>query len=94
MPEKRQPTARRCSLCLISWPNKDDFDICPQCEGATELFRNTRPEMSLAEAYDQKRHHDFERFYEEWDAARDPKRLRPTPEDRVKFPFDLELAEK
>lgn len=83
---KKPQYCLRCTICLISWPNKDDFKICPQCESPT-LPMQARPAMSLLEAYDQKRHHDFDRFYENWDATHDPRRLVPTAEDHVRFPF-------
>lgn len=68
--------SRRCSLCAIDWPDTEDYATCPQClnDEGTDRCRGVRP-LPDDEARSMKLRFQFEWFYEEWDAARDPARL-------------------
>lgn len=70
--------ALRCSMCGIDWPNNDLYDICPVCqdEDGTDPCNDGNP-LSAKEALSMKRHAEFERFYDEWDATRPAERLSP-----------------
>jgi hypothetical protein len=64
----------RCSICSTSWPVLEDFKECPHCELPTSPVSNIKA-MPKAEAFDLKRHEDFERFYQEWDESHPKSRL-------------------
>lgn len=70
------PPARRCSICSLDWPDSDHYDECPQCEEDTRRFSNASP-MPDDEAKSLRLHLEFDKFYDEWDAKKDPARLDP-----------------
>lgn len=54
-------TARRCTMCGISWPPQ--FGKCYQCGEPTDLFRG-KPTLSVEEAYSIKKNYEFEQYLE------------------------------
>jgi hypothetical protein len=70
---------RRCEIGCETWPDTDDYEICPVCSRPTRRFRNVSP-MNESEA----RHAHFEAFYEEWD-KRPKVRLQMTPEELLRW---------
>jgi hypothetical protein len=62
---KGQTPGRRCDLGCASWPDSDEYDICPYCDQETTRYTNLTP-MDPEEASKAKSHVLFEDFYEEW----------------------------
>lgn len=48
-----------------TWPDSDDFKVCPQCGDATRRYRGVQP-LSLEEAESVVKHIDFELYYDNW----------------------------
>lgn len=86
--------AWRCTNCGVNWPPNEEFDYCPQCGGYTQAIRNASPEYDLDEAISISKHCKFEKKYKKYEKTADPKRLVPTAEDRVKYPFRPELGNR
>lgn len=61
-------TCLRCSLCGISWPPKNEYKVCPQCEEQTSPFKAAQP-IDEAEARSLASKAKFERWLEENDRA-------------------------
>jgi hypothetical protein len=56
---------RRCSLGCETWPNTEEYALCPQCGSPTSKFRGVEP-LDEEEARSLKLHFEFEKFYEKW----------------------------
>lgn len=76
--DKEGPEDRtyRCSICTLDWPAYENFSVCPSCGENCTPFSHMKS-MPLHEALKLKRAYEFESFYESWDSAHDPERLRP-----------------
>lgn len=70
---------RRCHIGCETWPDEDDYEICPICTKPTKRYRNVAP-LDEIEA----RYAAFEAFYEEWD-KRPKVRLQETPEEALRW---------
>jgi hypothetical protein len=66
----------RCSICALDWPFREEYAECPSCGETTTPFSYMKP-MDDDEARSLKRHYEFERFYEKWDAEQPAERLCP-----------------
>lgn len=71
--------AFRCSICGFNWPVDREFQKCASCGEKCDAVGNI-DSMPDDEAWSLKNNYDFDRFYEEWDRTRDPKRLEPDHE--------------
>lgn len=54
---------RRCDTGCESWPDHDDYLVCPICGGETRRWRNLIP-LSKDEADKEKARIEFEVYYE------------------------------
>jgi hypothetical protein len=54
---------RRCGIGCESWPDDDEYAVCPRCGEETERYRNLNP-LDEDEARSIKLHLEFEEFYE------------------------------
>lgn len=90
--------AWRCPNCLTNWPpGHQEFDKCPrpECDRAeTEAIRNINPTIELDEALSLYKNWLFEKKYARWEKDKDPERLVPTADERVKYPFRPELGDR
>lgn len=62
-PEQPEGLGRRCELGCESWPDSNEYAVCPRCGGETTRFSNLQP-LSEAEARSIKRHIEFNAYYE------------------------------
>jgi hypothetical protein len=95
--------AWRCPNCLTNWPSATSaeqntlFDKCPDpmCDSAdTEAIRNASPDLPVEESISRAKTLIFEGKYDDWEKKQDPKRLVPTADERVKYPFRPELGNR
>jgi len=54
-------TAKRCTVCGISWPSK--YARCYQCGGPIDFHRGA-PSITEEEAKSMKNHYEFEKYLE------------------------------
>lgn len=54
---------RRCDNGCESWPDNEEFKVCPKCDEETKRFSNLQP-LDLDEARSIKAHIDFDAYYE------------------------------
>jgi hypothetical protein len=52
---------RRCAMGCETWPDDQQYALCPTCQERTRRCRNVQP-LHPAEALSKKRHADFERW--------------------------------
>lgn len=62
--EKTRPSARRCSICAISFPNHDKWKKCAQCGEPTDIIGNAEPNVTDVEAVSLLRNREFEEYLE------------------------------
>lgn len=60
---------RRCAFGCESWPDDDEYNVCPKCGSETSRYRNLNP-LSEEEARSIKLHIEFEEYYEQREQER------------------------
>lgn len=59
------PSARRCSICAISYPNEQTWETCAKCGEPTDIIGNAAPNITETEAISLLRAREFEEYLEE-----------------------------
>lgn len=54
---------RRCSSGCATWPDDDEYSVCPGCGEATQRFRGLTP-LNREDAAARRLHAEFEYYYE------------------------------
>lgn len=54
---------RRCAIGCESWPDSDEYKVCPSCLEPTKRYRNLTP-LTEDEGKFKKLHIEFEEYYE------------------------------
>lgn len=57
-------TARRCSICGLSFPNDAGWRECAQCGEETALIGNIEPNLTIEEATSLLRAREFDEYLE------------------------------
>lgn len=60
-----QPTARRCTICGLSYPNDPKWEKCAQCGEPTSVIGNASPNITDEEATSILRAREFQEYLEE-----------------------------
>jgi len=58
------PSARRCTICALSFPNDMKWRQCAQCGEATDIIGNAAPNITDEEATSILRHREFREYLE------------------------------
>jgi hypothetical protein len=53
---------RRCAMGCETWPDDDEYAICPTCRSETKRYKGVKP-LSKKEARTLKRQAEFESYY-------------------------------
>jgi hypothetical protein len=53
---------RRCSMGCETWPDTDEYSLCPICDNDTKRFRGVEPLLDQV-ALSKKCHAEFQRYY-------------------------------
>lgn len=54
---------RRCSSGCATWPDDDQYEVCPICKEETRRFRDLTP-LNHKDAKSRKLHAEFNDYYE------------------------------
>lgn len=60
-----QPSARRCTICALSFPNDEKWKECARCGEGTDIIGNAAPNITDDEATKILRAREFEKYLEE-----------------------------
>ena len=71
---------RRCDLGCETWPDDDQYKVCPECGQKTTRYKSVTP-LTEEEAIPLR----FEAFYKEWDEKMPDTRLLMTPEESLRW---------
>jgi len=88
-------SAKRCSDCGVSYPNVNDYSICPQCLSPTDFSADTP--VATDEAKRIKRMADFDREYEKRErglASKCGEKRKLTPALRKKLDIRRDRTEE
>lgn len=58
------PSARRCTICALSFPNDPAWKQCASCGGPTDIIGNASPNITDEEATSILRHREFTEYLE------------------------------
>lgn len=58
-------SAKRCTMCGISFPAADEWAACAQCGGKTDPISNDDPTITQEEAQSILKHRKFEEYLEQ-----------------------------
>lgn len=58
------PSARRCTICALSFPNDPKWKECAQCGEATDVIGNAAPNVTDKEATSLLRAREFQEYLE------------------------------
>lgn len=53
---------RRCSSGCATWPDDDEYQVCPVCSESTQRFRGLTP-LNAVDAKSRRLHAEFEHYY-------------------------------
>lgn len=62
--QAQQETARRCTICALSFPNDPKWLACAKCGGKTDIIGNAAPNIDDAEATKLLRAREFQEYLE------------------------------
>lgn len=62
MSEESRPSARRCSICALSFPNTPRWSKCAQCGEPTDIIGNAAPNLTEKEATSLLRAREFQEY--------------------------------
>lgn len=85
--DKHQRPGRRCDVGCESWPDDDEYEVCPICGEDTTRYTNLTP-ISEDEAQTIKAYMFFEGYYEDHCASKNQSvdgALEPTQEQHEKY---------
>lgn len=58
------PSARRCTICALSFPNDEKWKKCARCGEGTDIIGNAAPNVTDEEATTILRNREFEEYLE------------------------------
>lgn len=62
--EATPPSARRCTICGLSFPNDPSWEKCAQCGEDTDIIGNAEPNVTETEATSLQRAREFQEYLE------------------------------
>lgn len=64
MSDEQKTSARRCSVCALSFPNDPKWEKCAQCGEPTSIIGNAEPNVTDTEATSLLRQREFDEYLE------------------------------
>ena len=58
------PSARRCTICALSFPNDEKWKECARCGEGTDIIGNAEPNISDEDATKMLRAREFHEYLE------------------------------